>query len=78
MMSPAQIAALDALEDYGGRGGLNSAGALVYIGKHFRRTLRALERGGFVRYFPYGADGYGAWRITGDGRRALEAAEQEA
>jgi hypothetical protein len=37
-----------------------------------RRTFEALERQGLVRYFPYGLDGKGCWKLTSTGKQVVK------
>ena len=63
-LSEVQVKALYALRD---EGPLGDAGALVYIGKSRKTTLRALGHSGLARWFPTPEH----WRITPDGRTWL-------
>lgn len=46
-------------------------------GSYDDRTLKALERRGLARWYPYGAGGKGCWKITPTGKaRCKEIAEQ--
>lgn len=69
-LTPAQYDALETLNE----GAATPTAASVHIGKNWKRTLRALERLGLARYFPYGQDGEGSWRITPNGRRWIGSA----
>ncbi len=64
-LSDAQLAALSALSE----GPLDDCR---------RTTLESLQEEGPARFYPYGGDGVGLWRITPDGRERLTRAERRA
>ena len=73
-LSDAQLAALSALSE----GPLDDCAALVRLGSSRRTTLESLQEEGPARFYPYGGDGVGLWRITPDGRERLTRAERRA
>ena len=68
-ITDAQLAALAALAD----SKLTAVGAMIQIGRSWRRTMHALIERGYVKYQPYAALREGAYAITRDGLRAMRA-----
>lgn len=68
-LSASMIAGLELVA----QGPVDDCALLINLGDRRKATLKALERRGLVRWCPYGGKARdGHWRITADGRSALD------